>query len=542
MPPAARISDMHTCPMVNPGPVPHVGGPEISGSPDVITGYLPQGRVGDSLVCVPAIDKIAAGSATVLVNNMPAARLGDPTAHGGRIVAGCPTVLIGDTGQGSTLVGAAKNGTPFCEECEKAKQALAKELGEVPTPNHPPAGSANTLTQQGKEILAAIKKKVDEIVPPEKREEFKKLIKTLKPVAEQLKAKGEDSQSVANWAVTARKVIANHYGAELDTHGDLLKFVYDRNKAKFGDGLGPGVDFLMSDKGKKYRDLIDAAAEGRFKDQLQSIRGDIVDDLTAKVIDDPRTRELIRMAAEGKFKDLKGELAGDLASKFTDNEQLKELAKAAAKGEFKEKLKEISGDLASDFAGQYTDNEHLKALAKAAAQGNLKETFANVKGDLASDLAGQFTADENVKALAKAAADGKLEEGIKGVLGTEIEKAVGQFTDNEKLKALASSVVHGNTQEVFQQLKGGLAADAVAALGGNEKVSAIVKAAVEQQLPQTLGGMSADAVNKLMSGMMSNPDAAKVLGPVVEYLREQVSAKVMEEAMRLLPAAVGGGG
>ena len=96
MPPAARISDMHTCPMVNPGPVPHVGGPVISGSPNVITGYMPQGRVGDSLICVPAVDSIAAGSPTVLVNNMMAVRMiMDQTAHGGMIVLGEFTVLIG---------------------------------------------------------------------------------------------------------------------------------------------------------------------------------------------------------------------------------------------------------------------------------------------------------------------------------------------------------------------------------------------------------------------------------------------------------------
>ena len=125
MPNAARIGDMHTCPKVNPGPVPHVGGPDISGSPDVITGYMPQARKGDSLICVPAIDKIKKGSPTVLVNNRDAARIGDPTVHGGVIVVGCPTVIIGESGQGSTLRAAAASGTPFCEECEKARQEQA---------------------------------------------------------------------------------------------------------------------------------------------------------------------------------------------------------------------------------------------------------------------------------------------------------------------------------------------------------------------------------------------------------------------------------
>ena len=121
MPPAARITDMHTCPMVNPGPVPHVGGPEISGSPDVITGFQPQGRVGDTLICVPATDKVAMGSPTVLVNNKMAARLGDPTAHGGVLVLGCTSVLIGSSAQAESLSAAARDHKAFCEECEKKR-------------------------------------------------------------------------------------------------------------------------------------------------------------------------------------------------------------------------------------------------------------------------------------------------------------------------------------------------------------------------------------------------------------------------------------
>ena len=92
--PAARITDMHTCPGMT-GIVPHVGGPIIMGSPTVFTGMLPQARVGDMAVCVGPPDTIALGSFTVLVNGMPAARLGDMTAHGGVIVLGMFTVLIG---------------------------------------------------------------------------------------------------------------------------------------------------------------------------------------------------------------------------------------------------------------------------------------------------------------------------------------------------------------------------------------------------------------------------------------------------------------
>lgn len=95
MPPAARLTDMHTCPLFN-GPVPHVGGPVTGpGVPTVLIGGLPAAVVGDLLVCVGPPDTIVMGSTTVLINSKPAARLGDMTAHGGVIVMGHPTVQIG---------------------------------------------------------------------------------------------------------------------------------------------------------------------------------------------------------------------------------------------------------------------------------------------------------------------------------------------------------------------------------------------------------------------------------------------------------------
>ncbi|GAB3027257.1 PAAR domain-containing protein [Spirosoma pulveris] len=94
MPPAARLTDMHACPMTT-GPVPHVGGPIVGpGCPTVMIGGLPAARVGDSLVCVGPPDTIIKGSVTVLIGGAPAARIGDSTAHGGTIVAGFPTVMI----------------------------------------------------------------------------------------------------------------------------------------------------------------------------------------------------------------------------------------------------------------------------------------------------------------------------------------------------------------------------------------------------------------------------------------------------------------
>lgn len=98
MPPAARITDMHVCPMITPAPVPipHVGGP-ISGPcvPTVLIGALPAAVVGDMCICVGPPDTIVKGSATVMIGGKSAARMGDLTAHGGSVVLGLPTVMIG---------------------------------------------------------------------------------------------------------------------------------------------------------------------------------------------------------------------------------------------------------------------------------------------------------------------------------------------------------------------------------------------------------------------------------------------------------------
>ncbi|WP_394775607.1 PAAR domain-containing protein [Flavobacterium sp.] len=98
MPPAARLTDFHECPMVTPGvpPIPHVGGPIIGvGEPTVLIVGLPAARVGDILVCVGPPDSIIKGSATVMIGGLPAARIGDTTAHGGSIVLGALNVMIG---------------------------------------------------------------------------------------------------------------------------------------------------------------------------------------------------------------------------------------------------------------------------------------------------------------------------------------------------------------------------------------------------------------------------------------------------------------
>lgn len=92
---AARVSDMHVCPMTT-GPVPHVGGPILPpGNPTVLIGGLPAACVGDMATCSGPPDAIIMGSTTVQIGGKFAARMGDSTAHGGTIIAGCFTVLIG---------------------------------------------------------------------------------------------------------------------------------------------------------------------------------------------------------------------------------------------------------------------------------------------------------------------------------------------------------------------------------------------------------------------------------------------------------------
>ncbi len=148
--PAARIGDMHVCPMVTPGtpPVPHVGGPITGpGVPTVLIGNMPAAVMGDMCTCVGPPDSVILGSTGVLIGSKPAARMGDMTAHGGSIVMGCPTVLIGEISPGTVttktsltileqfsplasgvaqqvlaMQQAADVGKPFCEVCTKNMQ------------------------------------------------------------------------------------------------------------------------------------------------------------------------------------------------------------------------------------------------------------------------------------------------------------------------------------------------------------------------------------------------------------------------------------
>ena len=117
MPPAARVSDLQSCPLVDPGPTPHVGGPIIEGEPTVLIEGQLAARVGDKAMCTPVgkAPKIGAGSPCVIIGNQRAARLGDTMCHGGVITTGAATVLIGESGESpsSAMHSAKKAGAAF---------------------------------------------------------------------------------------------------------------------------------------------------------------------------------------------------------------------------------------------------------------------------------------------------------------------------------------------------------------------------------------------------------------------------------------------
>ena len=92
MPAAARMLD----PTSHPGLL-------MQGSPTVLIEGLPAVRMGDKHVCLlPPLagphppSPIAKGSASVLINNLSAARQGDAAGCGAQILKGAITVLIGD--------------------------------------------------------------------------------------------------------------------------------------------------------------------------------------------------------------------------------------------------------------------------------------------------------------------------------------------------------------------------------------------------------------------------------------------------------------
>ena len=97
-----------------------------AGEMTVLIGFMPAARKGDMLVCVGLPDTISQGEPTVLIGNKDAARIGDSTEHGGVLVVGCPTVLIGSSAQAEAL----QTDKPFCEECGKKRKEHNRQQQE----------------------------------------------------------------------------------------------------------------------------------------------------------------------------------------------------------------------------------------------------------------------------------------------------------------------------------------------------------------------------------------------------------------------------
>jgi uncharacterized Zn-binding protein involved in type VI secretion len=223
MPPAARVTDMHVCPMVT-GIVPHVGGPIIPPcSLNVITGFMPQARVTDMCVCVGPPDVIVKGSPTVLVNGLMAARIGDMTAHGGNIVTGFPSVLIGEAGGGGS------------------------------------AGGSLTVVN----LPAAAAPALDTNALPPLRQEYEAAVRDLAKKGEAMKQADHSPEEIARTLHADRRALGVKYKAL--TPPAKLAEIYERNQRDYGDKLGPSIEWLRN-KGKTWEQIIESASRPGGKD------------------------------------------------------------------------------------------------------------------------------------------------------------------------------------------------------------------------------------------------------------------------------------
>lgn len=212
--PAARVGDMHVCPMVTPGvpPIPHVGGPVLPpGGVTVLIGGVPAARMGDMCTCVGPPDIIAKGSTGVFIMGMPAARMGDLTAHGGTIVIGMPTVLIGEVmpspppivppplvsviiGIKSSQVSSARNLRDLAKSMQQPQKGLANQSAAFLD------SSANGTPFCEKCAMNELKKQFKKMSKEERRAALRKAIAELKRKAaearmmEKLKARREAMQ------------------------------------------------------------------------------------------------------------------------------------------------------------------------------------------------------------------------------------------------------------------------------------------------------------------------------------------------------------
>jgi len=97
--PAARMTDMHTCPMIT-GVVPHVGGPIIKGSATVFIGGLMAARMLDPATCVGPPDMVIKGCPTVLIGDAAGGGGGGGGSAGAGAAASAGMAASGEGGSG----------------------------------------------------------------------------------------------------------------------------------------------------------------------------------------------------------------------------------------------------------------------------------------------------------------------------------------------------------------------------------------------------------------------------------------------------------
>jgi uncharacterized Zn-binding protein involved in type VI secretion len=169
--PAARENDSHVCSQSTPRP--HGGGPVTDGFVKVLIQGLSGARIGDPTKCVMAVevgpDFIKCGSKTVLFGGRPAARLSSATLHGGAIVSGSPTVLVGgpdaclSASEVARLTALAKVLGKIAENNERIKELL-RLLAAIDQPDTPEEKFVKDLNKalEPKQTEVAIPAGVDE--------------------------------------------------------------------------------------------------------------------------------------------------------------------------------------------------------------------------------------------------------------------------------------------------------------------------------------------------------------------------------------------
>ncbi|GMQ49290.1 PAAR domain-containing protein [Vibrio sp. 10N] len=144
--PAARIGDHHQCPETT-AKVSHIGGPVAAGSSSITINGMPAARKGDKLICVGPPDTIKEGSSSVFIDGKPAARMGDGTAHGGQIVAGSANVFIGNAGKSPAASSSSGNKTKTSES--KQSESKSESSSNFPSQSSSPQSDSSKNSNRG---------------------------------------------------------------------------------------------------------------------------------------------------------------------------------------------------------------------------------------------------------------------------------------------------------------------------------------------------------------------------------------------------------